>query len=183
MGNRLTRIYTRTGDDGTTGLGTGDRIAKDALRVEVMGDVDELNSVLGCLLAAGVPADVQAVLNRVQHELFELGAELCLPGQGYVRLTAEQVGRLEAELDVWNDQLPALQEFILPGGHPPAAQAHLARCVCRRAERGLVTLLREEGGNAASAQYLNRLSDLLFVLARWLNRVAGQGDVLWRQAT
>ncbi len=179
MGHRLTQIYTRTGDDGTTGLGTGERIAKDTLRIEAMGDVDELNALLGRLLAHPLPAQARDCLVRIQHALFEVGSELCLPGMDYVRITEAMVTRLEHETDHFNEPLGALKEFILPGGHPAAAEAHVARTVCRRAERHLVALFRAEPGNQAVAHYLNRLSDLLFVLARWLNHAHGQGDVLW----
>ena len=181
MGTRLTKIYTRTGDDGSTGLGTGARVAKEALRVEAMGEVDELNALLGRLLAAKVPNAAHECLVRVQHELFELGSELCLPGTGYIRLGEAQVTRLEHETDFFNEPLGPLKEFILPGGHVWAAEAHVARTVCRRAERRLVALFRAETGNPFSAQYINRLSDLLFVMARWLNLQAGQSDVLWHQ--
>ena len=181
MGHRLTKIYTRTGDDGSTGLGTGARVSKEAQRVEAMGEVDELNAVLGRLVALSLPAEAQASLLRVQHELFELGSELCLPGTGYIRLGEAQVTRLEQETDFFNEPLGPLKEFILPGGHPWAAEAHVARTVCRRVERHLVALFRAETGNPFSAQYINRLSDLLFVMARWLNLQAGRGDVLWQQ--
>ena len=179
MGHRLTRIYTRTGDDGTTGLGTGERIAKDTLRIGAMGEVDELNALLGRLLAGDLPGEARDCLLRVQHELFELGSELCLPGMGYVRITNDQVTRLEQETDFFNEPLGPLKEFILPGGCLAAADAHVARTVCRRVERHVVALFRAEPGNTDAAHYLNRLSDLLFVLARWLNHANGRGDVLW----
>lgn len=180
MGHRLSRIYTRTGDEGITSLGDGTRAGKDSLRIEVMGEVDELNAILGVLLAHTLPQEAYDILTRIQHELFDLGAELCLPGQ--VRIRPEQATRLEQELDVLNEELEPLVEFILPGGHPMAAHAHVARTVCRRVERRLIALLREQPGNPASRQYVNRLSDLLFVLARWLNLRASRPDVLWKPA-
>ncbi|ROH84495.1 cob(I)yrinic acid a,c-diamide adenosyltransferase [Pseudomethylobacillus aquaticus] len=178
MGNRLSKIYTRTGDDGTTGLGDGSRIDKDSLRVEAMGDVDELNAIIGMLLTETLREDVVAALTRVQHDLFDLGGEICIPGHAMVK--AERVTQLEQLLDALNEPLEPLKEFILPGGSRGAAVCHLARTVCRRAERQLIRLSRESEVTAVSLQYLNRLSDLLFVLARALNRDAGQGDVLWK---
>ena len=169
MGNRLSRIYTRTGDDGTTGLGDGSRVPKDSLRVEAFGTVDELNSAIGVLLATpGIPPGVSASLTEVQHELFDLGGELCIPGHRVI--AAEHVTRLEKSLDEFNDALPPLKEFILPGGGPAAAACHLARAIARRAERRMWTLARAEKVSPEVAQYLNRLSDLLFVLARVLAR-------------
>lgn len=179
MGKRLTKIYTRTGDDGTTGLGDGTRLAKDELRVEAMGSVDELNSAVGRVLAHEVPGEVRECLERVQHDLFELGAELCLPG--VTKIEGAHVERLERELDAFNAELPALKEFILPGGAPAAADAHLARTVCRRAERVMVRFGRSGPGGEGGRRYVNRLSDLLFVIARVLNRAAGRTDVLWQQ--
>jgi cob(I)alamin adenosyltransferase len=179
MGKRLTKIYTRTGDDGTTGLGDGTRLGKDDLRVEAMGSVDELNSAIGRVLAGEVPAGVRECLERVQHDLFELGAELCLPG--VTKIDDAQVTRLERELDAFNADLPALKEFILPGGSMAAADAHVARTVCRRAERRLVALGRGEAGGGAGRRYVNRLSDLLFVISRVINRAAGRPDVSWQQ--
>jgi cob(I)alamin adenosyltransferase len=179
MGHRLTRIYTRTGDGGTTGLGDGTRVQKDSLRVEALGAVDELNSVLGVLLAEAVPEDVGSQLTAVQHDLFDLGGELSIPG--YTRITGDHVQRLEALLDAHNAGLEPLKEFILPGGSRSAALCHLARSVCRRAERRVVSLASAEPLSAYCQQYLNRLSDLLFVLSRVLNRRAGQPDVLWRK--
>jgi cob(I)alamin adenosyltransferase len=179
MGNRLSRIYTRTGDDGTTGLGDGSRTPKDSARVEAYGTVDELNSVIGMLLAVpDLPADVSACLTEVQHELFDLGGELCIPGQRVI--AAEHVTRLETSLDAFNDALPPLKEFILPGGGAAAATCHLARTVARRAERRVWTLAKAETVNAEAAKYLNRLSDLLFVLARVLARHERGAEVLWR---
>jgi cob(I)alamin adenosyltransferase len=179
MGNRLSRIYTRTGDDGTTGLGDGSRIAKDSARVEAYGTVDELNSAIGVLLAvAGVPPAVEECLTEVQHELFDMGGELCIPGHHVI--TAAHVTRLERSLDAFNDDLPPLKEFILPGGGPAAAACHLARTIARRAERRVWTLAKTESVSAELAQYLNRLSDLLFVLARVLARHERGTEVLWR---
>ena len=179
MGKRLSKIYTRTGDDGTTGLGDGTRVPKDSARVEAYGTVDELNCVLGVLLAVpGVPDPVAALLTDVQHELFDLGAELCIPG--HLVITAAHVARLETALDGFNDPLPPLKEFILPGGGPAAAACHLGRTVARRAERRAWTLARDETVNPEALRYLNRLSDLLFVLARVLARHERGTEVLWR---
>ena len=182
MANRLTQIATRTGDDGTTGLGDGTRVAKDALRVQAMGDVDELNSTLGVLLAEPLPADVRELLIVIQHELFNLGGELSIPG--FELLKADAVLRLDEALAQHNAALPRLAEFILPAGTRSAALAHVGRTVARRAERALVALATHEKVNEAPRQYLNRLSDLLFVLARVLNRAnldgLGGDDVYWR---
>ena len=178
MGNRLSRIYTRTGDDGSTGLGDGSRVAKDSARVTAYGTVDELNSVLGIVLAQALPDAVRALLVQVQHQLFDLGGELCIPGHAAV--STDDVGALEQALDRFNEDLPPLKEFILPGGGAAAAHCHLARTVCRRAERCVVTLAREEEVRAEALHYLNRLSDLLFVLARVLARASGEGEVLWK---
>jgi cob(I)alamin adenosyltransferase len=179
MGNRLSKIYTRTGDDGTTGLGDGSRVSKDSPRVEAYGTVDELNSAIGVLLATPeVPPAVAACLTEVQHELFDLGGELCLPGHHII--TAEHVTRLEKSLDEFNDTLPPLKEFILPGGGPAAAACHLARAIARRAERRVWTLAKAESVSSEVAKYLNRLSDLLFVLARVLARHERGAEVLWR---
>ena len=179
MGNRLSKIYTRTGDDGTTGLGDGSRVPKDSLRVEAYGTVDELNSAIGVLLATPeVPPAVAACLTEVQHELFDLGGELCLPGHHII--TAGHVTRLEESLDEFNDTLPPLKEFILPGGGPAAAACHLARAIARRAERRVWTLAKAESVSPEVAKYLNRLSDLLFVLARVLARHERGVEVLWR---
>ncbi|OWW21550.1 cob(I)yrinic acid a,c-diamide adenosyltransferase [Noviherbaspirillum denitrificans] len=181
MGNRLTKIYTRTGDDGTTGLGDGSRIDKDSLRVQAMGEVDHLNAFIGTVLSqADVPAAVRDYLADIQHDLFDLGAELCIPGSA--RITPEHVTRLEVQLDALNANLGRLEDFILPGGTPAAAQAHLARTACRNAERAVLALAREWAGvNAPLRRYLNRLSDFLFVTARELNRCAGRKDVVWVQ--
>jgi cob(I)alamin adenosyltransferase len=182
MSNRLTQIATRTGDDGSTGLGDGSRTRKDALRVQAMGDVDELNSSLGVLLAEPLPADVREWLVLIQHELFNLGGELSIPG--FVLLKAEAVLQLDEALDTYNARLPRLQEFILPAGTRSAALAHVSRTIARRAERAVVALGALEAVNDAPRQYLNRLSDLMFVLARTLNRAnldgLGGDDVYWQ---
>ena len=179
MGNRLSKIYTRTGDDGTTGLGDGTRVPKDDARVEAYGTTDELNSAIGVLLAVpGLPANVIACLTDVQHELFDLGGELCIPGHRMIQ--ADQVTGLEQVLDGFNDALPPLKEFILPGGGPGAAACHMARAIARRAERRVWTLARTETVAPEVAQYLNRLSDLLFVLARVIARHERGSEVLWR---
>jgi cob(I)alamin adenosyltransferase len=179
MGNRLSKIYTRTGDDGTTGLGDGTRVPKDHARVEAYGTVDELNSAIGVLLAVpGLPGAVSECLTEIQHELFDMGGELCIPG--HRAISAEQVTRLERLLDGFNDKLPPLKEFILPGGGPAAAACHLARTITRRAERRVCTLARAEPVSPDVTQYLNRLSDLLFVLARVLARHERGTEVLWR---
>ncbi len=182
MSNRLTQIATRTGDDGSTGLGDGTRVAKNHLRVVAMGDVDELNSGLGVLLAEPLPPDVRELLVTIQHELFNLGGELSIPG--YTLLKADAVLRLDEALAHYNAKLPRLAEFILPAGTRSAALAHVSRTVARRAERALVTLDAAEPINEAPRHYLNRLSDLLFVLARVLNRAnldgLGGDDVYWR---
>jgi cob(I)alamin adenosyltransferase len=178
MGNRLSKIYTRTGDDGTTGLGDGTRVAKDSARVAAYGTVDELNSAIGIVLACEVSAPVREVLTQVQHDLFDLGGELCIPGIAMVH--AADIERLEHTLDAFNADLPVLKEFILPGGGMAAAQCHLARTICRRAERKVITLTRQETVRAEAVHYLNRLSDLLFVIARVLARESGHGEVLWQ---
>jgi cob(I)alamin adenosyltransferase len=181
MGNRLSRIYTRTGDDGTTGLGDGQRVSKNDTRVEAYGTVDELNSAVGVVLAvAGLPEAVSGCLTEIQHELFDLGGELCIPGHRMI--TASQVSRLETELDTFNDPLPPLKDFILPGGGPAAAACHMARAIARRAERRVWALVAAEGDaiNAEAPRYLNRLSDLLFVIARVLARQERGTEVLWR---
>jgi len=179
MGNRLSKIATRTGDDGTTGLGDGSRTDKHALRVQAMGDVDELNSQLGLLLCDELPSSLREELITIQHDLFDLGGELSIPG--FVMMNDGQVARLDTLLEKYNATLPPLKEFILPGGSRAAAQSHVCRTVCRRAERSIVALAREETLHARLGQYVNRLSDLLFVLARVLNRHAGGSDVLWEK--
>ncbi len=183
MGHRLSKIYTRTGDAGDTGLGDGSRVAKEAPRIEAIGEVDELNSQLGVLLSQALPDDIAEPLTRIQHHLFDLGGELSIPGREALQPT--HVSWLETLLDRLNAELPPLKEFILPGGSPAAAQAHVARSVCRRAERRLFALHRQEPVSGPALGYLNRLSDLLFVIARCLNRHAGRPDVLWQpgQAT
>jgi cob(I)alamin adenosyltransferase len=178
MGNRLSKIYTRTGDDGTTGLGDGSRINKDSLRVEAMGDVDELNSVIGIMMTENVPVTLVDLLTQIQHDLFNVGGEICIPG--YVILQQSRIVELEQAIDNLNEQLTPLKEFILPGGTRTAAYCHLARTVCRRAERKLVELHRNENVTDISLQYLNRLSDLLFVMCRIINQEAGVQDVLWK---
>ncbi|MFM9836403.1 MAG: cob(I)yrinic acid a,c-diamide adenosyltransferase [Methylophilaceae bacterium] len=177
MGNRLSKIYTKTGDDGTTGMGDGSRVAKYSARVQAIGDVDELNSVLGILLTEPLRANIHAALSLVQHDLFNLGGELCMPG--YEMIKVERITSLENILDELNDTLPPLKEFILPGGSRAAAYCHLARTVCRRAERTMHSLNKQEKITEISLQYINRLSDLLFVLCRILNKDAGVPDVLW----
>lgn len=177
MGNRLSKIYTRTGDAGTTGLADGSRVDKDSRRVEAMGEVDSLNSLVGAILVHAVPADVDRCLTGVQHALFDIGGELAIPGSAVVG--DAHVAGLEAALDGFNAGLPPLKEFILPGGGPAAVAAHVARAACRSAERRLVALAREEPVNEPSRRYLNRLSDLLFVLARVL-AIGDRGEVYWR---
>ena len=177
MGNRLSKIYTRTGDDGSTGLGDGTRVGKDSARVDAYGTVDEANSCIGLLLASELPDDVRGLLTRIQHQLFDLGGELCIPGHAAIH--DADVDALEQRLDHYNDDLPALKDFILPGGGEAAARCHIARTVVRRAERETVALSRHEDVRPQAIRYLNRLSDLLFVLARVLARVSGHGEVLW----
>jgi cob(I)alamin adenosyltransferase len=178
MGNRLSKIATRTGDAGTTGLGDGSRVDKDALRVHAMGDVDELNSQIGVLLCEDLPQAMREELISIQHDLFDLGGELCIPG--FQLITEAQVSRLDSLLEKYNADLP-LKDFILPGGSRAAAIAHVCRTVCRRAERAIVSVGKAEALNDAPRQYMNRLSDLLFVLSRVLNRYAGGQDVLWQK--
>lgn len=178
MGHRLSKITTRTGDAGETGLGDGSRVAKDSARVQALGDVDELNSALGVLLAEDVPPALRDAFTEVQQDLLNLGGELSIPGHAILK--AEDVARLESLLEAWNAELPALREFILPGGSRAAAAAHLARTVCRRAERSVVALGRNEPVSELARRYLNRLSDALFVAGRLLNRHAGRTDVQWR---
>jgi len=179
MGHRLTKIYTRTGDSGETGLGDGSRVAKNSLRVEAIGAVDELNSCVGMLLAETLGDDLRDALVGVQHDLFELGGELSIPG--HARIAPAHVARLEQLLDQYNADLPPLKDFILPGGSRTASLCHLARAVCRRAERRLVAAASSEQFGAYAIQYLNRLSDLLFVLSRVINRRDGHADALWRK--
>ena len=181
MGNRLSKIYTRTGDDGSTGLGDGTRVAKENPRVEAYGTVDEANSAIGVILSVpALPPAIERCLTEVQHDLFDLGGELCIPGHRMIE--SAHVERLETELDGFNEALPPLKEFILPGGGPAAAACHVARAVCRRAERRCWSLARVETVAPDVLKYLNRLSDLLFVLARVLARHEQGSEVVWRRA-
>jgi len=177
VGNRLSKIYTRTGDDGSTGLGDGARVSKDSARVCAYGTVDEANCAIGLVLATDLPEDIRAVLVSVQHQMFDLGGELCIPG--HAAIFDADIDRLEQQLDHFNADLPPLKDFILPGGGLPAAHAHLARTITRRAEREVVTLSRHDAVRPEAVRYLNRLSDLLFVLARVLARASGHGETLW----
>lgn len=179
MGKRLSKIATRTGDDGTTGLGDGSRTDKDSERVHAMGDVDELNSMIGLLLTEPMPDSVHEDLVAIQHDLFDLGGELCIPG--FENIVESQLLRLDECLERYNADLPRLEEFILPGGNRAAAIAHLCRTICRRAERTVIALGRADTVRPVCRQYLNRLSDLMFVLSRVLNRADGGSDVLWVQ--
>jgi cob(I)alamin adenosyltransferase len=179
MGHRLSKIYTRTGDAGTTGLGDGSRASKDSLRIHALGEVDEVNCAIGILLCEELPEAIRALLTDVQHDLFDLGGEMSIPGM--TLLQPQQVDRLEAEIDAYNADLEPLKEFILPGGTRAAALTHQARAVCRRAERAVVALAQAETVADATRRYLNRLSDLLFVLGRVINRAGGRGDVLWQK--
>ncbi len=178
MGNRLSKIYTKTGDDGTTGLGDGTRVAKDSARVAAYGTVDEANSSIGMVLASPLPDDIAQLLVTVQHQLFDLGGELCIPGHAAV--FDADIDALEQALDRYNEPLPPLKDFILPGGGEAAARCHVARTVVRRAERETVTLARHDAVRPEAIRYLNRLSDLLFVLSRVLARASGHGEVLWK---
>ena len=179
MGNRLSKIATRTGDNGTTGLGDGSRVSKDSLRVHAMGDVDELNSHMGLLLCEEMPDTLREELVSIQHDLFDLGGELCIPG--YTLITDAHVVRLDNLLAKYNADLPPLKDFILPAGSRAASLAHVCRTICRRAERTIVTLGNNEIINDQPRQYMNRLSDLMFVISRVLNRFSGGSDVLWEQ--
>lgn len=178
MGHRLSKIYTRTGDKGDTGLGDGSRIDKDHVRIEAIGTIDELNSILGMILANDITEDISICLNKVQHHLFDLGGELCIPGHN--ALDETYITYLEATLDNFNENLPMLKEFILPAGGKATSACHLARSVCRRAERRVVTLAKDETVSPFSLSYLNRLSDLLFVIARVLARAENGSEVLWQ---
>jgi cob(I)alamin adenosyltransferase len=177
MGNRLSKIVTRTGDAGTTGLGDGSRVAKDSLRIEAIGEVDELNSTLGLLLTEELPAAIRNALTGIQHDLFDLGGELCIPTMSIIG--EAHITRLEDFVEAFNEDLAPLKDFILPGGTRAAAFAHLARTVCRRSERRVVHLANSEAVSDFARKYLNRLSDLLFVLGRALNKAGGCSDVLW----
>ena len=177
MGNRLSSIYTKTGDDGTTGLANGDRIDKSDIRIEVMGSIDELNSLCGVLVASGVPDDIAGYILNIQHRLFDVGAELAIPGNAAI--DPNSVEKLEALIDTYNEDLPSLKEFILPGGSMAASICHYARTVCRRAERQLVAMSRTEYINPESLRYINRLSDLLFVFARSLNQEGDSNEIFW----
>lgn len=180
MGNRLSKIYTRTGDDGSTGLGDGSRTPKDSARVEAYGTVDEANSAIGMVLATDtVPTEIRQCLTEIQHDLFELGGELCIPGHSAI--TEEFIDRIESDLDGFNDDLPRLKEFILPGGGQAAATCHVARTIVRRAERRTLTLANIEDVRPEVMKYLNRLSDLLFVIARVLARAESGKEVLWNR--
>jgi cob(I)alamin adenosyltransferase len=178
MGNRLSKIYTRTGDKGSTGLGDGSRVEKDHIRVEAYGTVDELNSAIGLVRAEKLPDGMDEILGEIQHRLFDLGGELSVPG--YSIIEADDTTALEQQLDIYNESLPRLKEFILPAGGRATAHCHLARTICRRAERRVYTLSKNENVNAASVAYLNRLSDLLFVIARVLARFENGKEVLWQ---
>ena len=178
MGHRLSKIYTRTGDKGDTGLGDGSRVDKDHIRVEAFGTVDELNSIIGMILAHDIADAIRHCLNKVQHHLFDLGGELCIPG--HLALDETYISYLETTLDSLNEDLPMLKEFILPSGGKATSACHLARCVCRRAERRVVTLAKDEKVSPFSISYLNRLSDLLFVIARVLARSENGSEVLWQ---
>lgn len=178
MGHRLSKIYTRTGDKGDTGLGDGSRVEKDHARIESIGTVDELNSIIGMVLANSIPDEITQCFNKVQHHLFDLGGELCIPG--HIALDESYITYLEETLDSFNENLPVLKEFILPSGGAATSSCHLARSVCRRAERRVVTLAKDETLSPYSIQYLNRLSDLLFVIARVLARHENGSEVLWK---
>jgi len=177
MGNRLTKLYTRTGDDGTTGLGNGERVEKDNPRIAVLGDIDELNSLIGLLIATGISDDLSGYLLNIQHRLFDIGAEISIPGKASTDDT--HVSRLEELIDNYNKDLPLLKEFILPGGTLPASICHLARTVCRRTEREMLKMARTDFVNDNTFAYMNRLSDLLFVFARVLNDAHKGKEVYW----
>ncbi len=177
MSNRLSKIVTRTGDDGTTGLANGDRVEKSSIRVETMGNIDELNSLIGVIEASGIANDVSGYLLNIQHRLFDIGGEIATPGNAVI--APDSVERLEELIDSYNENLPALKEFILPGGSLSASVCHLARSVCRRCERNLVELSHSEYINPETLRYINRLSDLLFVLARTLNQGKDGKEIFW----
>jgi cob(I)alamin adenosyltransferase len=178
MANRLTKIVTRTGDDGTTGLGDGTRVGKDSPRIEVMGNLDELNCAIGVVLAEPLPASIESALASVQNDLFDLGGEVCIPGRS--AMWEAHLHEIDQRIETLREPLPPLRDFVLPGGTRAAAACHLARAVCRRAERSLVALGRSEGVSALSIQYMNRLSDMLFLAARALNAWAGEAEPLWK---
>ncbi len=178
MGKRLSRIVTRTGDDGTTSLGDGSRVTKDSLRVDALGDIDELNSHVGTIIAFDLPGEVREILIRIQHHLFDIGAELCIPKS--TKVTEAYLKDLDEAVERFNTPLPFLREFILPGGCAAAAVTHSARAVCRRAERAVLRLARKEDVSLLLRQYLNRLSDLLFIVARTINQAAGIDDHFWK---
>ncbi len=178
MGNRLSKIATRTGDNGTTGLGDGSRTDKDSVRIHTLGEVDELNSFVGLLLCEDMPGELREELVSIQHDLFDLGGELCIPG--YQLITDEHVARLDGLLEKYNATLPPLKDFILPAGSRAASIAHVCRTVCRRAERAAEALQRAEGGVEAEVRYLNRLSDAFFVWSRWAAKVLGHDETLWQ---
>ncbi len=177
MGNRLSKIYTRTGDDGATGLANGDRVDKSSIRIDAIGNIDELNSLIGVIKATDLPNDISGYLLNIQHRLFDIGGEIAAPGNAVI--DPSSVDRLEELIDSYNEELPQLKEFILPGGSLSASISHLARSVCRRCERSLVELGRTEYLNPETLRYINRLSDLLFVLARTLNQGKGGKEILW----
>ena len=177
MGNRLSKIYTRTGDAGTTGLGDGSRVAKLSPRMHAIGEVDELNCNLGLLLSEQLRPDMHALLLDIQHDLFDLGGELSIPDSTFIK--GEAAAKLEQAIDLYNEELPPLKEFVLPGGSRAAAICHIARAVCRRVERAVLELAAAETVNAHTSTFLNRLSDLLFVCARVIARDSGAGEVMW----
>lgn len=179
MGNRLSKLYTRTGDDGTSGLSGGERIAKNHERMTAMGTVDELNSVVGLLICKLADAELEALFTAIQHDLFNIGGEISMPGQSFIK--AEKIEYLENKIDYFNESVEPLKDFILPGGSEAAAVCHMARAIARRAERDVVSLHQQEPVCDTTRQYLNRLSDLLFVSARIINLRLGQGDVLWEK--
>jgi len=178
MGNRLSKIATRTGDNGTTGLADGSRINKDHPRITAMGDIDELNSSIGLILIHPLPDEIRELLTDIQHRMFDLGGELSMPDQGFI--SEQSVTQLDVALDTLNAELPPLKEFILPGGSPAAAHCHMARTICRRAERSVITLGNQTELSEVALAYLNRLSDLLFVIARTLTRVQKEDEPQWQ---
>lgn len=179
MANRLTKIYTKTGDQGETGLGDGSRVKKFDPRIESLGNIDELNSIIGILLTEKLPEDKKIILNKIQHDLFDIGGELSIPN--HININEKKISFLENTLDEMNKDLPPLKEFILPGGSKAASYCHLARTVCRRVERNLFKLTKTDKVNDASLKYINRLSDVLFVLARFLNKINKLDDIFWKK--